>query len=42
MTRKEMIVFSYRVDGDKLTLVPLRDSNGPMVNPATTTLKRIE
>ncbi len=42
MTRKEMTVFSYRVDGDRLTLVPMRDSNGPMVNPATTTLKRIE
>lgn len=42
MTRKEMIVFSYKLDGDKLTLVPIRDSNGPMTNPATTTLKRIE
>ena len=42
MTRKEMIIFSYRLAGDKLTLIPTRDSNGPLMNPATTTLKRIE
>lgn len=42
MTRKESIVFSYRIDGDKLTLIPIRDSNGPIANPTTTTLKRIE
>jgi len=42
MTRHEMIVFSFKIEGDKLTLIPIRDSNGPIANPGTTTLKRIE
>jgi len=42
MARHEMIVFSYKIEADTLILVPIRDSNGPMTNPTTTTLKRIE
>jgi hypothetical protein len=42
MTRGEAIVYSFRIEGNKLTLVPLRDANGPIANGTTITLTRIE
>jgi hypothetical protein len=42
MTRGEAIVYSFRMEGNKLTLVPLRDANGPIANGATIALTRIE
>ncbi len=42
MTRHEFIVFSFKLEGGKLSLTPLRDSNGPLAGAPTTTLTRIE
>ena len=42
MTRGEAIVYSFKVEGNKLTLVPLRDANGPIVNGTIITLTRVE
>ena len=42
MTRGEAIVYSFRIEGNQLTLVPVRDANGPITNGGTTTLTRIE
>ena len=42
MERSEYIVFSFKIEGDKLTLITVRDANGPMANPTITTLTRVE
>jgi hypothetical protein len=35
-------VSSFRIEGNKLTLIQVRNVNGPVANPITTTLTRIE
>ena len=36
------IVYSYKLEGDSLTLTAQRDRNGPVANPFTVKLSRIE
>jgi hypothetical protein len=42
MENHEFIVYRFKIEGDELTLTPLRDVNGPTANPGITTLTRVE
>lgn len=42
MDNHEFILYRFRIEGDKLTLTPLQDSNGPTTNPTIVTLTRVE
>ena len=42
MENYEFIVYSFKIEGEQLTLTPLRDSNGPVANPTTIILTRVK
>jgi len=42
MAAGSMLVFSFKIEGNKLTLVQVRTQSGTIANPTTTTLTRIE
>lgn len=42
MANHEFIVYGFTIEVDKLTLSPLRDSNGPVTNGQIITLTRVE
>jgi hypothetical protein len=42
MNNHEFIVYKFRIEGDKLTMTPLEDANGPVTKPQIITLTRVE